>query len=103
MKEVFFNDGYKQGKGTVYTNGNKKYDWNFDEDKKNGIFIEYLSNGNRRRKIKYVKGKMSSKCYGALYDDYNKSIYTGILIDGIPDKAESLIIYNVLFHLKFFH
>ena len=92
----FFNDGYKQGKGTEYINGNKKYEGKFYEGEKNGIFIEYLSNKNRRRKIKYVKGKVSSKCYGTLYDEYNKNIYTGILIDGIPDKAESVIIYDDL-------
>ena len=43
--------------------------------------------------MKYEKGQALKECYGSLYDDKNTEIYTGILKNGIPEKAKSVPIY----------
>ena len=91
--EGFFNYNEFNGKGILYKNGKKKFEGHFASGKYNGIGIEYLSNGKKRRKMKYEKGQALKECYGSLYDDKNTEIYTGILKNGIPEKAKSIPIY----------
>jgi len=43
--------------------------------------------------MKYKNGQALEECYGLLYDDKNTEIYTGILKNGIPEKAKSVPIY----------
>ena len=92
--EGFFENNEFNGKGILYKNGKKKYEGHLKSGKYNCIGIEYLSNGNKRRKMKYENGFPLKECYGALYDDKNREIYIGILKNGIPDKAKLVTIYD---------
>ena len=44
--------------------------------------------------MKNEKGYPLKACYGTLYNDKNKEIYTGILKNGIPDNAKLVAIYD---------
>jgi len=92
--EGFFNNNNYNGKGNLYKNGIKIYEGNFLNGYYHGIGIEYLSNGNRKRKLVYKEGKFESNCYGILYDENNKEEYKGLLNNGWPKEGKSLIIYG---------
>ena len=92
--EGFFNNNYYNGKGILYKDKQKIYEGYFKNGKYDGIGIEYLPNGKRERKMKYSNGKALSKCMGVLYDNNDKPIYAGLLINGIAEEGKDIIIYD---------
>ena len=92
--EGFFDNENYNGKGILYKNGKKKFEGYFESGHYNGVGIEYLSNGKKRRKMKYRYGQPLNECYGTLYDENDKEIYTGILKNGIPEHAKLVTIYD---------
>ena len=92
--EGFFKKNEFNGRGTFYKNKIKEYEGNFINDKYHGIGIEYLSNGKRRRKAFYSEDKIKKNRYGILYNENDEEIYVGPLLDGIPKKGKSIIIYS---------
>ena len=90
----FFSNNKYNGKGTLYKDGKKIYEGNLLNGYYQGIGIEYLSNGNRKRKLIYIKGNIKNKCYGVLYDENNNEQYKGLLINGKPEKGKSLTLYD---------
>ena len=66
----------------------------FLSDEYHGIGIEYFLSGKKKRKMKYEKGKALSKCYGILYDENDKEVYIGYLINGKPEYAKDITIYD---------
>ena len=92
--EGFFNNDNYNGKGILYKNGKKIFEGNFKNGKYENIGIEYLPNGKRKRKARYLSGEILNQCYGVLYDKNDKELYKGILRDGIPKEGKSLIFYG---------
>ena len=89
----FCNNKYK-GKGILYKKGIKIYEGYFLNGYYHGIGTEYLSNGNRKRRLIYVEGKIRSKCYGILFNENNEEQYKGLLVNGRPEKGKSLTFYG---------
>ena len=94
MYEGFFKNNTFHGKGILYENKKKKYEGFFLNGKYDGIGIEYTLEGKRKRKAFYSKGKISNKCIGILYDENDKEIYNGSLLDGKPKEGNNLTIYG---------
>ena len=92
--EGFFSKNKYNGKGTLYEGGIKKYEGNFISGEFEGVGIEYFPNGNRIRKMKYIYGCKAQKSYGILYDENNKEIYCGLLINGNPKEGKNITIYR---------
>ena len=99
--EGFFKEGLYSGKGILNKKNKKIYEGYFINNKYDGIGIEYLLNGNRRRKAFYSKGYICNQCNGIIYNEKNEEIYIGLLRDGIPKEGKSLSIYydeeNILY------
>ena len=95
---IFFSEKFYiliyNGKGILYKDGTKIYEGEFRHDSFEGIGIEYSPNGNRIRKMKYSRGYSLEKCYGVLYDENNKEIYCGLLINGKPKEGIDITIYD---------
>lgn len=62
--------------------------------------IEYLTNGNRKRKLIYKEGKIENKCYGILYDENNEEEYKGLLI--IMEKVVYISKEKIKYYLMVF-
>ena len=93
--EGFFKNGEYNGKGILYDyNGFKIYEGYFKNGKYDGMGTEPSVNGQRWKKLFYKNGYKLEKNYGALYDDSNKEIYTGLFFRGKPEQGKNLIFYE---------
>ena len=90
----FFKNDLYSGYGTLYFNNKKRYEGKFKNGKYYWIGIEYLENGKKRTKMKFSIGEPSIKCYGILYGENNEEVYSGLLKNGIPEKAKNVSIYD---------
>ena len=71
----------------------KKIKGFFLSDEYHGIGIEYFLSGKKKRKMKYQKGKALSKC---LYEENDKEVYIGYLMNGKLEYAKDITIYRNL-------
>ena len=79
----------------------KKFECILKNGKESFIGIEFLENGNIKRKMEYKYKYYNffpmipkKKSYGILYDDYNNIIYKGLLKNFKPKESDNINIYN---------
>ena len=92
---------FKKGsllEGIIYYNNIKKYELSF-YNKDIGIGIEFLENGNIKRKmiykrLYYYELEAYDNSYAVLYDENNNILYKGILKDFKPENAKNITIYD---------
>lgn len=96
----FTNDEFK--KGIIKYKNIKKFECELKNDKKSVIGIEFLDNGNIKRKMEYEYYKNWSsinlypkiQSYGILYNENNNIIYKGLLKSFKPQESDYINIYN---------
>ena len=96
----FSNDEFK--KGIIKYKDIKKYECELKNGKKSVIGIEYLDNGNIKRKMEYeydegwgsINLYPKIQSYGILYDGNNNIAYKGLLKHFKPKDSNYIDIYN---------
>ena len=96
----FSNDEFK--KGIIKYKDIKKYECELKNGKKSVIGIEYLHNGNIKRKMEYeydegwdsINLYPKIQSYGILYDGNNNIAYKGLLKNFKPKDSNYIDIYN---------
>ena len=93
--EGFYKMDELHGKGILYNeNGKKLFDGNFNNEKYEGIGIEYFYKGILKRKMVYNQGEPLKECFGEYYDENNNLIYQGLLKNLRPENARDVTIYE---------